>query len=370
MAVYWLLLTGSLAVGIPLCRVKYGRGIYCTLAGIVLFLLSAFRAHVGYDYNLYGGWYMDIQKQSMEDIMLRRQEKGFMVPTKLLSEVEPDYRIMFIFIALIIISAVMIYIYVYSEKPYLSVFFYLSFGLFFNSMNFMRQIIAACIVLYALQYIKKKQFMRYLALVLFASTFHISALILIPFYFILRVKMDWLTLGTYTIATVLLSVFSWDILEFITQYVYKGYDPSKSGEVINGLPPVYAIYFGIFFMIAFLLRKELVKEDGFNNVLLNCMFFTVFFEIMGVKHAILSRFSILFFIPAIVILMPRVLVQLLKKCERVFKGEKVRGNVMKTVAVVLVFGYCAFMYGFMIENNYNGVTPYRTVFSGEVTQDE
>lgn len=370
MAVYWLLLIGSLAVGIPLCRIKYGRGIYCGFAGAVLFFLSAFRAHVGYDYNLYGGWYMNVQKESMEDVMLWKQEKGFMVPTKLLSEVEPDYRIMFIFIAFIITAAVMIYIYVYSEKPYLSVFFYLSFGLFFNSMNFMRQIIAASVILYALQYIKKKQFMRFLALVLFASVFHISALILIPFYFILRIKMDWLTLGTYTAVTIILSVFSWDILEFITQYIYKGYDPSKSGEVINGLNPIYAIFFSVFFLIAFLLRKELVKKDSFNNVLLNCMFFTVFFEIMGVKHAILSRFAILFFIPAIVLLMPEMFTQLLKKCEAVFKGEKKRGNVLKTVAAILVFSYCTFMYGFMIKNNYNGVTPYRTVFSGEVTQDE
>lgn len=368
--VYWLILIGSLAVGIPLCRLKYGRAVYCSAMGLVLFLVSALRASVGYDYNLYGGWYMDAQTSSMEDIMLAKQEKGFFVPMKLISDVNPDYQVMFVVIAFIITAAVMLYIYVYSEKPYLSVFFFLTFGLFFNSMNFMRQMIAAAVLLYAMQYIRKNQFIRFLALVLFASVFHVSALIMLPFYFILRIKMDWLTLGTYTAVTVIFMLFSWDILDFITDYVYKGYDPSRSAEVINGTNPIYAVFFSVFFLLAFLLRKELVKEDSFNNVLLNCMFFTAFFEIIGVRHAILSRFAVLFFIPAVVVLIPRAFLVLLKKCEKLLKGEDKRENALKAVAAVLVFGVCTFMYGYMIENNYNGVSPYRTILSVEAARDE
>ncbi len=368
--VYWLILIGSLAVGIPLCRLKYGRAVYCSAMGLVLFLVSALRAHVGYDYNLYGGWYMDVQTSSMDDIMLIKQEKGFMVPMKLISDVNSDYQVMFVIIAFIITAAVMLYIFVYSEKPYLSVFFYISFGLFFNSMNFMRQMIAAAVILYAMQYIRKKQFMRFAALVLFASVFHVSALIVLPFYFILRIKMDWLTLGTYTAITVLFMLFSWDILDFITDYVYKGYDPAKSAEVINGTNPIYAVFFSVFFLLTFLVRKELVAENPFNNVLINCMFFTAFFEIIGIRHAILSRFAVLFFIPAVVVLVPRAFMALLKRCEGVFKGESKRGNALKTVAAVLVVGCCTFMYGYMIENNYNGVSPYRTILSEEAARNE
>lgn len=366
MIVYWLLLISSLAIGIPLSKFKYGREIYCGIMGIALFLTAALRAHVGHDYNLYGGWYVNSLSQSMEDIMHLKQEKGFMVSMKLVSGVNTDYHILFVILALIITSAVMLYIYFYSEKPHLSIFFFLSFGLFFNSMNFMRQMIASVVIIFALQYIKKNQFMRYLALILFASTFHISALIMLPFYFILRIKMDWLTLGIYSAITILIFMFSWQIMDFVTDYVYKGYNPSNNEEMINGTRPEYAIFFAVFFLMAFLVRKDLIKENPFNNVLLNCMFFTVFFEIIGVRHAIISRFAVLFFIPAFVLLIPRAVSILIKKCGKAFNGEKTRCNILKAVAVILIFGSSTFMYGYMIENNYNGVTPYRTIFSEEI----
>lgn len=363
MIVYWLLLIASLSVGVPLCRLKYGRGIYCVLMWGALFITAAIRAHVGYDYNLYGGWFVDLISQSVEDVMYLKNEKGFMIPLKLISDVNTDYQVMFVAIALVLTTGIMLYIYIYSEKPYLSVFFFLSFGLFFNSMNFMRQMIAAVIIMFALQYIKKNQFMRFLALVLFAAAFHISALMMIPFYFVLRIKMNLLTLSIYSAITVFVFIFSWQIIDFVTDYVYSDYDPSGNIEIINGTKPEYAIFFTVFFILAFLLRNELMKVDPFNNVLLNCMFFTVFFEIIGVRHAVISRFSVLFFIPAFVILIPRAVSLLIKKCGKAFNGKRKRCSILKSVAVILVFGSSAFMYGYMIQNNYNGVMPYRTIYS-------
>lgn len=370
MITYWLLLIGLTLGGYFICRLKHGRLIYCIAAGIALFTVSAVRAHVGYDYNLYGTVFMNNMTRSMENIIAEeRMEKGFAIPMKLLSDVTSDYQVMFVIIAFIITLAVMLYIYFYSEKPYLSVFFFLTFGLFFNSMDFMRQMIAASVILYALQFVKKKQFIRFLSLVLFASVFHISALIMIPFYFILRIKMDWLTLGIYSGVTVIYFIFSWDILGFVTKYVYKGYDPTKSPEVINGTNPIYALFFAAFFMLAFLLRKELTEKDSFNNILLNCMFFMVFFEICGIRHAIVSRFAVLFFIPPVVILMPRVFDVLMKKCSKAFGGDKTRTNILKTVSVVVVMGLCSFIYTYMIANNYNGISPYKTIFEEEVDRN-
>ncbi len=363
--VYWILLIASLAVGIPLSRVKYGKEIYCGLMGIVFIVVSAVRFDVGHDFNSYAAMYMNFQKLNVDELMSLKTEKGFAIPLKLLTEVQSRYQIMFVITSIVIVGAIFLYIYKHSNKPYLSVFFFLTFGVLFISFDFLRQMIAAIVVLYALKYVEKKQFARYIAFVLLASLFHISALIMIPFYFILRFKMDWLTLGIYAIATFFLFLFSNDILDFITDYIYKSYDPHKSAEVINGTDPVYAIIFIAFFILAFLLRKKLIEKNPSNNMLLNCLFFTVFFEVMGVKHAILSRFAVLFFIPAFLALLPDVVDMLLEKCTEFFKGERTRGNLLKTIAVVLVFGVCTFTYGYMIENDYNGVSPYQTIADKE-----
>ncbi len=363
MLIYWLLLLGSLVIGIPLCRVKYGREIFCGISGVTLFLTAAFRYDVGHDYNLYGSWYMNAQSMSIEEMMFQRPEKGYLIPMKLLSDVFADYQTMFYVVAFILTVGIMLYIYFYSERPYLSVFFFLTFGVFFNSMNFMRQMIAAVIMLYALQYIKKKQFFRFLVLAVFASAFHISAIVLIPFYFIFMIPMNWITLGVYGGVSVLSFAFITPIITFVTKYFYKGYSNLQGAEVANGMNPIYCFFFGLFFLIAFLVRKELIQKDSFNNILLNCAFFNFFFELMGVRHGILSRLSILFIIPAVVILFPRAVVIAAEKAGDLFRGRKNAQTAAKAVTVTLVMGLCVGLYGYMINHDYNGVSPYQTIFS-------
>ncbi len=370
--IYWIILIASVAAGIPLCskKCKFGREIYCFLVWAVLTFVSAVRYDVGHDYNQYGKWYMSYQRLSVDELKYVQQEKGFIIPTKLLSEVESWYQPMFIIIAVLLITAIMLYIYKCSDKPYLSVFFFLTFGLFFNSLNFMRQMLAALIILYSFRYIRNKQFLRFLVLVLLASSIHVSVLVLIPFYFILRIKMDWFTLGLYGGVTVLILIFSNYILEIVTEIAYKEYDPATTVHLTKGTNPIYAVFFAVFFLLAFLFRKKLCEKDSHNNLLLNCMFFTMFFEIIGMKHAVISRFAIFFFIPAVVILLPKVTMLLLEKCAEYFKGEKTRANLLKTIATVIVFGYCTFMYGYMIENDYNGVSPYKTIFEKVQAKDD
>ena len=370
MVIYWLLLAASIGIGIPLCKVKHGKLIYCIVFGVALFLVAALRYDVGYDYNLYASWYFDVQSHSIADLAFYKQEKGFFIPMKLLTYISIDYQAMFVVLAFIFAVSIMAYIYFNAEKPYLSVFCFLSFGLFFNSMNFMRQMIAAFIVLYALKYIEKKEPLRFFVLVLFASCFHVSALIMVVFYFLLQIKMNWITLGVYSGLMVLFFLFSTDILKVITKYVYKGYNPESNIEVILGMNPIYAVFFGIFFLAAFLLRKPLVEKDPFNNVLINCMFFTFMFECIGVKHGILARFVILFFIPAIVILVPQVVLMIVEKCEQKLKNRKKGLLLSKTVAVTLFFAICTGMYGYMTLNNYNGVYPYQTIFERPVSDGE
>lgn len=361
--IYFVLLACVVAAGIPLCKIKYGKGVYCGLTGTVLFIMSAIRSSVGYDYNLYASWFVDAISSTTDEIMLKKVEKGYLIPIKLISDVTNDYQVLFIITAFIIIAAITLYIYFNSEKPWLSFFCFLTFGLFFNSMDFMRQMIAAVIILLAFRYLKANRFLPYLVLVLFASSFHISSLIMIPFYFILKIKLNRIVLAVYSAAAVLMYIFSWDIVSFVTEYVYKGYGNKAGPEVVVGTDPIYTVYFGIFFVAAFAVRKTLEKTDEFNNVLLNCMFFTVFFEFMGTKHAILSRFVILFFIPAITILIPRVMVIIADKAASRFIQKGKKYTAAKAAVVISTAIICCGMYGYMIHNNYNGVMPYKTIYS-------
>ena len=369
MLVYYLLLVGSLAIGIPLCRLKHGKVIYCGLAGVALFLTAALREGVGYDYYMYASWFVDSRYESEFFLIGYKQEKGFLIPMKFLADATEDYHVMFVIIAAVIAAAVMIYIYFYSEKAYLSVFGFLAFGAFFNSMCFMRQMIAASIVLFAIRYIKKKQFFRFLVLVLFASTFHVSALVMVVFYFLFQIKMNWISLGIYSGLAVMYFFFSEAAIEFITQYVYTGYQLGGDVEITNGLGPIYAVFFGILFLLAFAIRKRLCEKDKFNNVFINIAFFDFFFEVIGAKHAVLSRFAVLFVIPTVIVLVPKLIEEYTEICREKF-GKNSRSIMVSKVAVLAAFAaFSTFVYSYMLVNNYNGVYPYRTVFTEGAAED-
>lgn len=371
MLVYWLMLIGSVAIGYPLCKIKYGKEAYCLLAGIALFLVQAIRLDVGYDYNLYGGWFNTVQFERFDEILTGHAENGFIIPMKLLSMVTNDFQVMFVIIGFIVSVGVMLYSYRYSPRPYLSVFFFLASGAFFNCVDFMRQIIAAIIIMYAFRYIKSKQFFRFAVLAVFASCIHTSALFMIPFYFILMIPMNWITLGSYTVISCLCFAFS-NQITYLATMIASGkrhqYYADLSIRIFPerwGANPIYCFTFAVMFLLVFLLRKRLVKRDKFNNVYLNCMYFTFLFEFFGLKDNILGRLNLYFILPAVLVLLPRAMDWVLRAI-KIFIRKKDKTRLAATVlATVLVISGSCYIYHYMIVNNYNGVYPYRTIYSEE-----
>ena len=117
MVIYWLLLAASIGIGIPLCKVKHGKLIYCIVFGVALFLVAALRYDVGYDSTQYASWYQKVQVNSFEGLATFQQEKAFLIPMKLLTYLSVDYQLMFVIIAFIFAVSLMTYIYFNAEKP-------------------------------------------------------------------------------------------------------------------------------------------------------------------------------------------------------------------------------------------------------------
>lgn len=363
MLIYYVLFILAVVLGILLRKGKWAKLAYVSMMGAVLFMLSAFRVSTGYDYNLYAGWYYEYLFTSPEELMTRKVEKGFSIPMKYLSDLFYDYQVMFIVIAFVLTLLAMVYIYRYSANAWISVTAFLGFGVFFNSLNFMRQLIAAFLVAYALRYIETKQFGRFLVFVLFASSIHFSALLMLPFFFVLQIPMTVATLGIYSVLAGLTYWKSTDILHLVTQYVYKGYDPTNNVEVTQGLPVGYVLIFAVLFTVAFLLRKDLKARNPRNSILINCAFFALLFEFYGTKHTILSRFALLFYLPPVLLLVSEI-VEVAGQRLQAWLGARRLPHRLGTLAVlcsavILCFGF----YQYFLLQNYNGVVPYRSVFS-------
>jgi len=357
-------------IGIPLCRNKTGKVVYCTIAGIALFVLAAIRKYTGYDYNLYARVYVDYLSMSVEDIGYDRFEKGIAMPMKLLGDVlYRDYQWNFVIYALIFAAALMILLYKTTDKPYIGVFFFLTLGVYFITFDFMRQMVASFVIVLGMRFIKNKQFFRYLIIVLFASCFHLSALVMIPFYFILRIRLNYIWLGVYTGIGAFIFIFSWDVIRFLTSFIpkyntyAKGEIAPETGEMSGSIwSPLFTILVGVLFVIAFLFRERLQKKDPFNTILINCMAFTFFFDLLSYKHNIIGRLELPFLLMAASVLMPR-LVECTAEWFRIkFRGDKKKVTILSAISLTSLFAVCVGMYGFMIESDFNGVKRYQTIW--------
>lgn len=365
MLIYYILFFFVLVLGLVLSKVKHGKGIFLCISGLVLYIISSIRKSVGYDYNLYATFYHDAAYKPLEIIGAEKLENGFMLPVKVLQNISTDYQLLFIAISLVIIVAIMAFIYKKSPLPVISVASFLAFGVFFNSMNFMRQIISAIILMYALIYVEKKCFFKFVALVLLASTVHISSLIYIPFYLLFKIKMN-------TSMVVVLSSFgavgyllSNEILQFVTRFVYTDYDISTNSELTMGLPIGYAIVFSVIFLIVFAFRKRLIEKNEFNSVLINCLYFVALFEFFGTKHAVLARFSITFLLPSVLILLPYLVIVVREYVEEKIKDKSRSRLVVACLSIVMGLAGLG-IYTDLILNDTNGVVPYRTIFDEEI----
>lgn len=152
------------------------RRIICAIPFILLFLVSAFRFDVGYDYFAYYGMVTDISDDNIDRL-------------------EP-LSYLFVLIARYFEAPYLLFI-LFAIPTYLPVFWFskqtgypqLAFWIFvfffwLDSFGIIRQAAAMGIILIAFQALFEKNFIRYLLLCILASLFHMTALIMLPIYFV------------------------------------------------------------------------------------------------------------------------------------------------------------------------------------------
>lgn len=327
-------------------------GFLCAF-GTALFLISALRYFTGSDYGSYADLFRAFYFMSEDEIFALTHEKGFLMPLYAISPAVTDLRTFFAFISLACAVGVTMLILRYSKSFAVAAAAFVLGGAWFYSMNFMRQFIAGMLVMAALRYAESREFLRFFVVILAAASFHWSALLLIPIYFFLKIRWDatiMLLGGLAVLGGLIASEFAvkWGIELIYTKYKEQ-YTPDTAG-----LPVYYAAGFTVLFIAALLLRKRLYERSEMNVIFVNCLFLTAFFEILGIRYAMLSRFAVLFVLPVLIGIVPEMFI-----CVSEILTEKKgkRGRLM-AAAIFAAFGIA--YYGCLLAMDGNGVIPYRT----------
>ncbi|WP_227514005.1 EpsG family protein [Acinetobacter lactucae] len=132
-------------------------------------------------------------------------EVGYQFVEYLILNITHNYFWLFFFCSLIVVPSYFYIIKKYSTNYILSIFIFITFGLYNFFFNGLRQGIAIAICFLALPFLLDKKILKYFIFVFIASLFHVSAWVMLFFYFLVhsRIKLEYKMISIIGISSII-----------------------------------------------------------------------------------------------------------------------------------------------------------------------
>ena len=152
----------------------------------ILFLLSALRMEVGNDYETYVDTIHEIYVGGYVVT-----EPLFNAVVKVLCELSggENYLLVFAVFAFVTIVIFLKALYEQTENFPLAFFLFMTLGMYFRTFNTVRYYFVLALTLYSFRYIFRKEYGKFILLIVLAAFFHKSVLVVIPIYLV--ANMPW-----------------------------------------------------------------------------------------------------------------------------------------------------------------------------------
>lgn len=300
--------------------------------GVAMFLIIALRhREVGSNdsNNYYENWEL-LSNFSFNELKLFSMEsnfeKGYLLFVWLFSHLLPEGQFVFVLSAIIFTIAVCRYIYINSEDTELSFVMYICLGLYTFMAQGLRQSIAMSICLFAIELIKKRKFVLFVVLILFATTFHSSSIVFLFMYFIYGITLNVRTLLAGAGVTVVLLALSSRLAAIGNMIFQREYE----GEVESGGFVAVAIY-AIILILSIALSGKRRKDKDYAFFVFMTWFGFVFYLMRYTEVQIAERISWYFMFGQLIAL-PNI----------ISRFDKSVSFVIKCVVIVLCFALFAY----------------------------
>ena len=286
---YFLLIGAGLAGGPLLARRPDARRVYLLVSGAACWLVASFRYVTGFDYRSYEAIFQGIAAGGLAGA--GRLEPGFVFLNWVTARLGGDYRV-FLFVFHAFLTALVIErIGRYSPSPWLSVYLFVTLPYFAMSMNLLRQALAAAIGLWTYPFLKSRRFLPYCGVAFLAALFHRTALTLLPFYYLLRLRVSKRCCGTAALVAGA-AYFLTDPLMQALFSVFPLYEGYMAGRYWQGNSFLYVLFplSGALFTLP--LMRRAARSPGESPVLANSIWYSLLIQLFITRHFILERLSV------------------------------------------------------------------------------
>lgn len=351
----------------------------CILIGIQLFVISAIRVDTGFDFDDYKNIFLEISNLSIKDFLTFPIEKGYELLNAIIAVFTQNFQWVVIITSFLTIFLLTIVIYQYSKYYTLSFLLYIPFFYFFT-LSGIRQGLALSISLISFRFLKEKKFFKYLLVILLAASFHYTALVMIPAYFVLNIKLDWKRMSVIGALAFLVYLFTEKIFLLMTRLIpkYAGYGTEAGIEqYLNGQSWKSMAICLLIFVLMLLFHSRMEEKDSRNSVYLNISFISVLISLFQTKVGVLDRFPyffniyMIFSLPLLIdCIDKKFLNDLVRRLPHKWSMAlssriipKISDMLLKSLVLMGIFLLVAMYTYNILSNNYFGVLPYHTVFS-------
>lgn len=269
----------------------------------ILFLLSALRMEVGNDYETYVDTIHEIYVGGYVVT-----EPLFNAVVKVLCELSggENYLLVFGVFAFVNIWIFLKALYEQTEDFPLAFFLFMTLGIYFRTFNTVRYYFVLAITLYSFRYIFRKEYGKFILLIVLAAFFHKSVLVVIPIYLIANMTWKKWHMTVLTAGAVGMVVFQ-DLIMKIALELYPSYkdtiflqtETGLSGNLMSILRCVAVL------ALAVICYQDSWKENKENRFYFKLNFLAILLYLCGSFLPLVGRIgyylmtSHVLFIPAI-----------------------------------------------------------------------
>lgn len=309
--------------------------LFCGLISMFMIFISGFRGPFSVDYYNYVYLFNKSGESTISHILFGNieLERGFSFLNKIIYSINKEPVLL-----MTVISAIIVISYIYTFKKYsdyvwLSVLLLLTLGSYYTSFNTIRQFLAAALTFVAAKYIYEEKFTKYVLCIVLISTIHVSTLIMIPFYYLLRIR--WNKWKNMFLLLILISIYGVIFIKhdmfvnFFIERFFKGYSGQNAFGISEGVSFIYVARPVLLFVFSLYSLTKMKLEDVKFRVWFNASIYLLLFSILSTRVEMIQRFTY-FFLPYLMLLIPNTLKKIDKKAER---------TILIVIVVILVSLY-------------------------------
>lgn len=352
-------LIGMIIIHISVSSKKYKKLYSFILIVFLSFFIVARDISVGTDYQTYHDAIIRVASGNLESYDEGWLSYGFRWLISFISffQISNEY---IVFIVIFLISVFTLYFFIdtiqrYSCYPTLGLFIFFCFCLYFQMMNQFRQMFAISLVFYSIRFINKS-LCKYLFCILVASSFHSTAMVMFPVYFVYKFRnFSFLCIFYFVLAILSFVLFNYFklLISFTSYAKYLNWSHYDVGITLNSLSNLIVRFIFLFISLLFWKKIALKNQSVDYLVLYHFIFICTILQIISVNSNLFTRLTTYFFV-VYILLIPQILKCILYKTR--FSSKLIVRIVLFTFLLVYQIVY------FCVQGSNSGIDHYRFIF--------